>query len=270
MSKGGTTEGRAGLVSVTFRQLAPRDVIGLAKETGLTVLEWGGDVHVPAGDVVRAQEVAAMTREAGLETVCYGSYYRVGHEGEDGTVPFAGVLETAVALEAPRIRVWAGKQGSDASDGTYFERVCADALRIAGLGARAGVEVAFEFHGGTLNDDAEAATKLLAALPHPNLRSLWQPLVSLDAVGQAESLAVVLPRLAHVHAYQWRPGHPVDRRPLAEGLGLWRAWLGTMKLAGRSPDVLLEFVRGDDPSALREDAAHLLELLRDAPTGAAA
>ena len=30
-------------------------------------IEWGGDVHVPPGDEARARDVAALTREAGLE-----------------------------------------------------------------------------------------------------------------------------------------------------------------------------------------------------------
>ena len=254
-------EGRPGLVTVTFRPLSPEEIIAVAKKSGLQVLEWGGDVHVPAGETKRAREVAALTREAGLETICYGSYYRVGHEGEGGQPGFADVLATAVALGAPSIRVWAGTRGSDAADDAYFTRVCGDAGRIADLAAERGVRVAFEFHGGTLNDNAEASAKLLAALPHPNLDTLWQPLVSLDATQRARSLEVVLPRLAHVHVFHWWPGDPIERRPLSEGAGLWRGWLGTMKAAGRRPDCLLEFVRGDRLDALTEDAAALRGLL---------
>lgn len=259
--------GRPGLVTVTFRQLSPEEIVRAAKDAGLAVLEWGGDVHVPAGDKQRAREVAALTRGAGLETVCYGSYYRVGHEGEGGKAPFDEVLATAAALGAPCIRVWAGQQGSAAADDAYFERVCADANRIAHLAARGKIRVAFEFHEGTLNDNAEAAVRLWAALPHPNLFSLWQPLVSLDFEQRNKSLAAVLPRLAHVHVFHWLPGNPVDRRALEEGSDLWRGWLEAMERAGRRPDALLEFVRGDDLAALRDDAAHLLKLLAPDRTG---
>jgi 3-dehydroshikimate dehydratase len=255
------SEGRGGLVTVTFRQLSPEEIIEAAKTCGLEVLEWGGDVHVPAGDTRRAREVAELTRTAGLETICYGSYYRVGHEGEGGKPDFDDVLRSAVALGAPSIRVWAGTRGSAAVDAEYFDRVCADANRIADLAQGRGVRVAFEFHDGTLNDNAEAAAKLLAALPHPNIDTLWQPLVSLDAEQRNRSLQVVLPRLAHVHVFHWLPGDPIDRRPLAEGADLWRGWLATMQAAGRRPDGLLEFVRGDDPANLVPDAAALAGLL---------
>jgi len=254
-------EGRPGLVTVTFRQLSPEEIIAVARGAGLEVLEWGGDVHVPAGDTRRAREVAALTRDAGLETICYGSYYRAGHEGEGGKPGFAEVLATASALGAPSIRVWAGTRGSAAADEAYFTRVCDDANRIADLAARQGVRLAFEFHDGTLNDNAEAAAKFLAALPHPAIDTLWQPLVSLDAGERDRSLRVVLPRLAHVHVFHWLPGDPIDRRPLAEGADLWRGWLATLQASGRRPDALLEFCLGDLPGQLAADAAVVRSLL---------
>ena len=257
------TEGRPGLVTVTFRQLSAEQIVEVAAAAGLKVLEWGGDVHVPAGDVHRAREVAAATREAGLETVCYGSYYRVGHEVEGGQAPFSAVAETAAALGAPCIRVWAGNHGSPEADEAYFLRVCSDAVRVADMAARNGLRVAFEFHEGTLNDTPGAARKLLSALPHPNLFSLWQPLLSLDRDDQDLSLRVILPRLAHVHVYQWVAGHPVDRRPLGEGFVVWQNRFTEMRLANLVPDALLEFVRGDDPKLLREDAKVLADLLAE-------
>lgn len=254
-------EGRPGLVTVTFRQLSVEQIVEVAADAGLKVLEWGGDVHVPAGHIHRAREVAAVTRDAGLETVCYGSYYRVGHEGEGGQAPFSAVAETAAALGAPCIRIWAGTRGSSEADEAYFSRVCSDALRVADMAARNGLRVAFEFHEGTINDTPDAARKLLSALPHPNVLSLWQPLLSLGCEEQDLSLRFILPRLAHLHVYQWVAGDPVDRRPLAEGSVAWRNRLTAMCRANRVPDALLEFVRGDDPKFLREDARVLADLL---------
>src|SRR6187549_164575 len=94
-----------GLVSVTFRQLPPREIVDLARRAELGGIEWGGDVHVPAGDAGRAREVRAMTEDAGLSIVAYGSYYRAGEEDE---AAFAPVLDSACALGAPAIRIWAG------------------------------------------------------------------------------------------------------------------------------------------------------------------
>ena len=43
-----------GLVSVTFRQLAPEALIDLAARAGLAAIEWGADIHVPPGDDANA------------------------------------------------------------------------------------------------------------------------------------------------------------------------------------------------------------------------
>ena len=36
-----------GLVSVSFRGLSPEEIIRIAKDAGLSRIEWGSDVHAP-------------------------------------------------------------------------------------------------------------------------------------------------------------------------------------------------------------------------------
>jgi 3-dehydroshikimate dehydratase len=66
---------KTGLLSVTFRKLSPDHIIRLVSQAGLQVIEWGGDIHVPHGDIEIAEQVGRMTREAGIEVASYGSYY---------------------------------------------------------------------------------------------------------------------------------------------------------------------------------------------------
>ncbi len=192
---------RPGLVSITYRALAPREIVELCQKSHLEGIEWGGDVHVPPGDEKRAKEVAQLTREAGLETACYGSYYRC--EGED----FEAVLDTALHLGAPLIRVWAGKQGSAQSDSENFARVADDLNRISAMAAPHGITIATEYHGGTLTDTRESCALLHEAASHPNLKTLWQPLRR--AVGDAKveencgDLRAVLPFVSNIHVYNW-------------------------------------------------------------------
>ncbi|MEX1114813.1 MAG: hypothetical protein WEB53_06160, partial [Akkermansiaceae bacterium] len=65
----------------------------------------------------------------------------------------------------------------------------------------------------------------------------------------------------HVHVFHWLPGDTIDRRPLAEGAHLWCDWFATMRGAGRRPDALLEFCRGDDLEQFAADAAVLRSLV---------
>ena len=109
---------RGGLVSITFRKLSPRAIIDLVTRANLIGIEWGGDVHVPHGEIRVTRDVAQMTRDAGLLVASYGSYYRVGVSEADG-LAFARVLESAIALGAPTLRVWAGNRGSADADESY-------------------------------------------------------------------------------------------------------------------------------------------------------
>ena len=269
----------SGLVSVTFRHLPPEDIVDLAQQAGLGAIEWGGDVHVPPGDLVRARQVGCMTATAGLQVCAYGSYYRVGTgEGQD----FKAVLSTALALGAPLIRVWAGQKGSRESSPADWERVAADSRLICDLAAREGLMVAYEFHGGTLTDTNESARRLLEMADHPALRCYWQPPrgaglphpcgcaggAETRSAGRAyniDGLALVGPWLANLHVFHWisaaagsSSGAPVvTRRPLAEGSPDWPVYLREAVSGGKPRCALLEFVRDDRPEQLLEDAAVL-------------
>jgi len=246
----------SGLVSVTLREWSPDAILQLAQRAGLAGVEWGGDRHVPHGDLACARAVGQATTAAGLGVVAYGSYYRVGH-GADPCA-FETVLATALALGAPLIRVWAGRLGSRAADAAHWERVCRDAQRCGELAAQAGLTLSFEFHGGTLTDTPAAARRLLETVAHPAVRCYWQPP---QGAGRAEALAgltAVQPWLSHLHVFHWVPGaQGMLRCPLAEGADDWRAYLRQAAAAGAQRFALLEFVRGDDPRQLAADAATL-------------
>jgi len=252
---------KAGLVSVSFRKLSAREVVDLTVASGLSSLEWGGDLHVPHGDLETAREVAKMTGEGGLAVRAYGSYYRVGESVAAG-LSFSSVLDTAVALGAPTIRVWAGKKSSAESGPADREAVAVDALRVAAMAQEAGVIVAYEYHANTLTDTAESTRALLAATDHPAIQCLWQPAVGLSMEETLVTLDVVMDRLSHVHAYYWgETGR--DRFPLADGRERWRRYLAPIRAAGHDPDVLLEFVPGDDPEVLPRESEALRELLAE-------
>ncbi|MBC8139296.1 MAG: TIM barrel protein, partial [Fibrella sp.] len=151
MSTTGPSVLRPGLCSVTLRQHSATEVIRLAREAGLEGIEWGGDIHVPPGESALAQRVGKQTRAAGLAVISYGSYYRLAHSETDG-MAFASVLETALALQAPVIRVWAGTKSPEKTTKPEQAAIIADASRVATLAESAGVRVALEFHANTLTE----------------------------------------------------------------------------------------------------------------------
>jgi sugar phosphate isomerase/epimerase len=248
-----------GLVSVTFRKLSPVEIIALCAQAGVTGIEWGADIHVPAGEAANAREVGRLTREAGLEVAAYGSYYRLGSNPE-GT--FEKTMACAVALGAPTIRVWAGTKNAMATAVDERCEVIADALRVADIAARHGISICLEYHAGTLTEERESAQALLGELAHPNIEFLWQTTNGAPMMECATRLADLLPRLRNVHVFHWWPT-PADRLPLADGEAAWQAYIGIVRESGRDADFLLEFVRNDDPQQFLADAATLKRWLQE-------
>ena len=161
--------------------------------------------------------------------------------------------ESAIALGAPVIRVWAGSVGSAQATAEQRAAVVSDSMRIGDLAGQAGIKVAYEFHNGTLTDTDASAAQLLREVPHPNIYTLWQPWADRDAAGNLASLRGVLPRLVHVHLYHWT----TERRPLAEGSDNLRQYFKLIDCP-----VFLEFVQNDDPQNFLRDAAALKAILR--------
>ncbi|NQU43195.1 TIM barrel protein [bacterium] len=253
---------RTGLCSITFRKLSVEDIVELVAHAGLDAIEWGGDVHVPHGDLDAAVRARDLCARAGIRTPSYGSYYRLV-QSEIDRIPFDRVLETAVALGASAIRVWAGTHGSADATDEYWEHVVDETRRIADLAAGEGRVVAFEFHGNSLTDTNEAASRLLREVDHPSARTYWQPTVGKSEVYRKEGLETVLLWLENLHVFHWRreEGSTV-RRPLSEGNVEWIDYIKTAARSGRDHYAFLEFVEKDDPDKFLRDAMTLKEVVR--------
>lgn len=256
-----------GLVSVTFRQLDPQEIITLTKEAGLRGIMWGGDVHVKADQPALAREIGRMTTDAGLEIEGLGSYYRAGANQPGQS--FERELESALALGAPRIRVWAGTKGSAAATAKDRAAVAADLRRCDELARAAGVQVVLEFHGDTLTDTAESAATLLRDLSDTSVRLYWQPPNGMPKAAALAGLHLVLPWVDNVHVFHWRieNGQQI-RLPLADGADVWPDYLRTLAEAGSERWAMMEFVPGDDPAQLLVDARQLREWLAELPPAA--
>ena len=246
---------KSGLVSVSFRSLSCERIIEIAKGAGLSGVEWGGDVHVPHGDVDRASRVGKLTRAAGLDVAAYGSYYRVGTYGNAYPEVFRRVLASAVAFGAPMIRLWAGETGSGETPEEKRAAMVNETKDIAAMAAQQGIALAFECHNGTLTDRADSFVRLMWEIGLPNVKMYWQPNERLDFAGNLASLEACLPYLANVHVFHWPS--PGLRLPLAEGEPVWRQYIRRIAACPGERYLMLEFMPGDTPAELPEEAAVL-------------
>ena len=257
---------KTGLVSVTFRQKSVEEIAALTAEAGLSGVEWGGDVHVPPGDREAARRAAQLTRQAGLEVLSYGSYYRC-QPGED----FTPVLESALALGAPRIRVWAGTKPWEEASPQEREAQTAQMVgcveELAGLALDYGVSLVMEEYDNELSPIAtmegvrrflDGCPALSCAFDTGNFRFANQ------AVGDAYQL--LRDRIGHVHlkdrSYTQHNGE--DAKTALDGVNLYPAPVG----GGDLPleDILTQLKRdGYDGIYTIEyyGANHALEYLKD-------
>lgn len=234
-------------------------MIALAQAAQLKAIEWHGLQHVPHGELEVAQRVAQSTLDAGLALAAYGSYYVVGESEEQG-LAFAAVLQTAKALRAPMVRVWAGSHGPGEATLQSRTRIVDEAKRIADLAAEEKIKLVFEFHRDTLTETGASCAALLEAVDHFNAQTYWQPAPELDVTQNLAQLRQVSPWLVGLHVFHWRPTHR-DRHPLAEGESEWAQYLAAARQRHDNLDVMLEFVKDGAEAQFYEDAAALRGLL---------
>lgn len=247
-----------GLCSITFRTLSADDLVAIAVRAGVQGIEWGADVHAPPGGDTVVAALGARTREAGLAVVSYGSYLGMAASSDD---QIEAVLDTAEALGAPMVRIWAELGVTADSPADERRRVTEHTAALVDRIAERGLTAALEFHPDTLTETARSTNELLEAVGRLELRTHWQPEPALAPEAALEELARVVPRLAHLHVFAWGPTGIDDRRPLADGADLWAA---AVALADRDGDelpggryALCEYVRNDDPEQFVADVRAL-------------
>jgi sugar phosphate isomerase/epimerase len=240
------------LVSVTFRQLAVAEVVQVATRAGLKAIEWGGDIHVPLGDLSAAREARTLCESSGLAVAAYGSYLRAGSVDRE---EIRTAVNTAAELGAPRIRVWAGTVGTAEAGVGDRMAVTRGLAELADVAAGAGIEVAMEFHRGTLTDEVDSTITLLLDVDAPNLTTYWQPPVDLKDEECLAQLEALIPWLSSVHVFSWWPAD--HRLPLAGRQTLWRPVLQRLAAESREINALLEFVADDSVDQFAADAADL-------------
>lgn len=245
----------SGLVSITFRDLSVAEVIELARTAGIHGIEWGGDVHVPPGDMQHARDVKRQTQNAGLTVNAYGSYYRLLPEADEAH-SFEAVLATAVGLGAPVIRVWAGNQPSSDADTAERERIVEETHRIADMAGTQGIDIAFEYHSNTLTDTLDSALDLMKAVDHDHVSTFWQPPNGRPPGENKAGLDVIAKWVSNIHCFHWWPTSQ-DRHPLADGEDNWRQYLDYIATLPGERSVSIEFVKDGKPEQFLEDAATL-------------
>ena len=238
-----------GLCSVSFRKNTPEEILQAMKEAGLSLIEWGADVHCPPQN---ARQISYLQKRYGIKCCSYGTYFRLGVNSSGELHEY---IKAARVLGTDILRLWCG----DKNSGDYTEeekRALFDRCRVAAKIAEGeGVTLCMECHGYTYTDTKESALALMQAVDSPHFRMYWQPC---QTPAENEAYAALLaPYTEHLHVFNWVG---MERFPLAQGLDHWRRYL---QVLGGSHTLLLEFMPDDDLTTLDREAAALKELAGD-------
>lgn len=247
-----------GLVSITFRNKVPEEIIRAVSENGLDCIEWGADIHCKPKDRQNAENIRAMTEKAGIRNISYGSYL---YCGTDAFSPenLSEVSSAADILDAPNIRVWAGNTASSVCDGSLRKRTVCDIRKCCDVAKQTGKTVSLEFHPNTLTDDADSAVRLIDEVERDNLRLYFQPNYKWSEDHNIEAFEKVFPFLLNVHVFSWN-GEITERYPLIHSRNMFRYIAGRLSADDREHCMLLEFVFEDDINQLYADSRTLKEI----------
>lgn len=243
---------KKGLVSISFRGNTVEEILDACVKTELSVIEWGSDVHVPVGNLVRAKEVGEATRAAGMECAAYGAYYKIGCDMTD----FEDYAKTAQALGTDIIRIWGGWHGSAEITPEAREKLVEETKRICAIGRDYGMTLAFECHHGTITDDPDYALAFVRDVDADNLKLYWQPNQFKTFEANLEAAKKLKPLVVNAHVFHWDAEHWY---PLSDGIEDWKQYVAVFE--GGDYAFMLEFMPDNQITTLPREAAVLHTLV---------
>ena len=237
-----------GLVSVSFRDRTPEEILSAVKDAGLTCIEWGSDVHCPPE---KAEEIAALQEKHGITCCSYGTYFRLGITPMEELPAY---ITAAKVLGTDIVRLWCGDKNSEEYTEAEKEELFSQCRAAAAIAEREGVTLCMECHNWTYTNSKEGAYELMQAVNSPAFRMYWQP-NQFQAFAENIAYATMLaPYTLHLHVFNWQGR---EKYPLHLAQEVWKAYLHCF-VPGKT--LLLEFMPDNKIETLKQEATALKEI----------
>lgn len=243
---------RIGLVSVSFRQNSPEEIVKAADRAGLSFIEWGSDVHAPCRDKARLYEIARLGKEYNIACSSYGTYFRLGVTPIEELTDY---IAAAKILGTDILRLWCGdKSGAEYSE-EEKQKLIADCRRGAEMAQREGVVLCMECHRNTYTQYLSDALELMQTVDSEHFRMYWQPFQWQTPEENNVYAGAIAPYTRHIHVFQWKGS---EKFPLSDGIEEWREYLSNFSLPRT---LLLEFMPDGEISSLEREADSLRAII---------
>lgn len=240
-----------GLVSISFRDKTPEEIIKAASAAGLCCIEWGSDIHAPVGDRERIEHILSLQKQYNLFCCSYGTYFTLGREAVSELQPY---IDTAKALGTDVLRLWCGDKDSALYDEQEKIKLFADCRAVAEIAQKNGVTVCMECHPHTFTDTLSSAKELMGAVNSPAFRMYWQPNQFVSDRENIEYAEWVSESCVNVHVFNWRGE---EWYPLKDGAEIWKKYLDSL---GGGKGLLLEFMPDNRIESLESEASALKKI----------
>ena len=246
---------KMGLVSVSFRRHTPKDILEAMKSVGLSLIEWGSDVHAPYDNIETLNEISKMQKEYGIVCSSYGTYFRLG---ESPLEELESYIQAAKILGTDILRLWCGtKNGKNmsAKERDDFLSVCRNAAVIA---EKHKVILCMECHKKTFTENPDDAIWLMESIHSPHFRMYWQPFQWQTTDENIENAKKISPYTEHIHVFNWKQD---QKLPLADAALEWQEYLKNFSFPRT---LLLEFMPGGTMEELPVETTALKRILGEA------
>ena len=243
----------AGLVSISFRDKSPEEIISAAKNAGLSHIEWGSDVHAPRNDIKRLEEISLLQKKEGISCSSYGTYFRLG---VNDTSELHEYISAAKILGTDILRLWCGNKGFKEYSQEEEDILFCECRKAAEIAEENDVTLCLECHNHTFTDCKEGAIKLMKLVNSPYFRMYWQPNQYVSEEENKRYIRLLSSFTRHIHVFNWNED---NRYPLADSISLWKKYLSFLN---KDTTLLLEFMPDDNIATLNKEADALRQIMR--------
>lgn len=237
-----------GLVSISFRDHSAKEILEAMKKSGLSVIEWGSDIHAPKDDINKLREIVKMQNEYDIECCSYGTYFNLG---VDDVAELEDYIKAAKLLGTDILRLWCGNKGSaeySESEAAFLFEECKKAAKIA---QEHNVKLCLECHNWTYTDTKESALSLIKAVNSKHFLMYWQPNQFRTVEENINYATALSPYTEHLHVFNWKEK---QKFPLCDGVDTWQKYL---KCFEKDKTLLLEFMPDGEIASLEAESAAL-------------
>ena len=243
-----------GLVSVSFRNLAPVDIIKTAKNANLTAIEWGSDVHAPCNDRQKLEEIARLQKEYDISCSSYGTYFKLGVTPIE---ELEGYINSAKILGTNLLRIWCYNKNGNDMNKEERQNLLAESIKATEIAKKHGAVLCLECHKNSFTEKLEDALWLIETVNSENFKTYWQPFQ-----WQLENENLIYAKgiskhTKHIHVFNWKDSLKL---PLSLAITEWKDYL---KNFSTPKTLLLEFMPNDKVEEVLTEANSLREIIEN-------